>query len=77
MVCLVGAIEPAEKHQGGALLRAVDGVDHVGEQRRQEGHCDVVTQCGFARHIVALRASEPSARRIGSQKNSRVEHLLI
>ena len=53
MVCLVGAIEPAEKHQGGALLRAVDG-----EQRRQEGHRDVVTQCGFARHMGALPASQ-------------------
>jgi hypothetical protein len=37
----------------------------------------VVTQCSFARHMMALLVSEQGAERIGSQEKPNVEHLLI
>jgi hypothetical protein len=36
---------------------------------RDAARCDVVTQCRFARHMVALRVSEPGAERISFKKN--------
>ena len=41
------------------------------------GSCDVVTQCRFTRHMLALPISEPDAERIGSQEELNAEHLLI
>ena len=47
------------------------------QQRRQaQGHCDVVTQCGFAPHMVASR---PASRvhDISARRKSKVEHSLL
>src|SRR5215469_1955302 len=40
------------------------------EGSRDAARCDVVTQCRFARHMVALQVSDPGAERISSQEKS-------
>jgi hypothetical protein len=47
------------------------------QQRRQaRGHRDVVTQCGFASHMVASRPAS-QVHDISARRKSKVEHLLI